>query len=172
MLASGQAATTAAILNVAGAGDHIVASPSLYGGSYNLLKYTLGNLGIETTFVNNPLSLDDWKAAVQPNTKAFFGETLPNPRGDVLDIEPIAQVAHDVGVPLIVDNTIPTPYLLNPISFGADVVVHSATKYLGGHGTSVGGVIVDAGNFDYEVDPQKFPLFNQPDEGYHGLVYA
>lgn len=172
LLASGQAATTTAILNVAGAGDHIVASPSLYGGSYNLLKYTLGNLGIETTFVNNSHRLDDWKAAVQPNTKAFFGETLPNPRGDVLDIEPIAQVAHEVGVPLIVDNTIPTPYLLNPISFGADVVVHSATKYLGGHGTSVGGAIVDAGNFDYGADPQKFPLFNQPDEGYHGLVYA
>ncbi|MDO4916937.1 MAG: PLP-dependent transferase [Rothia sp. (in: high G+C Gram-positive bacteria)] len=172
LLASGQAATTTAILNVAGAGEHIVASPSLYGGSYNLLKYTLGNLGIETTFVNNPHHLDDWKAAVQPNTKAFFGETLPNPRGDVLDIEPIAQVAHDVGVPLIVDNTIPTPYLLNPISFGTDVVVHSATKYLGGHGTSVGGAIVDAGNFDYGADPQKFPLFNQPDEGYHGLVYA
>ena len=147
LLSSGQAATTNAILNVAGAGDHIVASPSLYGGSFNLLKYTLANLGIETTFVADPLNIEDWKNAVRPNTKAFFGETLPNPRGDVFDIEPIAEVAHEAGVPLIVDNTIPTPFLLNPFKFGADIVVHSATKYLGGHGTSVGGVIVDSGNF-------------------------
>lgn len=172
LLSSGQAATTNAILNVAGAGDHIVASPSLYGGSFNLLKYTLANLGIETTFVADPLNIEDWKNAVRPNTKAFFGETLPNPRGDVLDIEPIAEVAHAAGVPLIVDNTIPTPFLLNPFKFGADIVVHSATKYLGGHGTSVGGVIVDSGNFDFGKDPEKFPLFNTPDEGYHGLVYA
>lgn len=172
LLSSGQAATTNAILNVAGAGDHIVASPSLYGGSFNLLKYTLANLGIETTFVADPLNIEDWKNAVRPNTKAFFGETLPNPRGDVFDIEPIAEVAHEAGVPLIVDNTIPTPFLLNPFKFGADIVVHSATKYLGGHGTSVGGVIVDSGNFDFGKDPEKFPLFNTPDEGYHGLVYA
>lgn len=172
LLASGQAATTFAILNIAGAGDHIVASPSLYGGSYNLLKYTLKNLGIEVTFVHDPGNIDDWKNAVRPNTKAFFGETLPNPRGDVLDIEPIAAAAHDAGVPLIVDNTIPTPFLLNPIAFGADVVVHSATKYLGGHGTSVGGVIVDAGTFDYTRDPEKYPQFNTPDEGYNGLVYG
>ncbi|MDO4898954.1 MAG: aminotransferase class V-fold PLP-dependent enzyme [Rothia sp. (in: high G+C Gram-positive bacteria)] len=172
LLASGQAATTFAILNLAGAGDHIVASPSLYGGSYNLLKYTLANLGIETTFVEDPADLNSWQAAVRPNTKALFGETLPNPRGDVLDIEPIAEIAHQAGVPLIVDNTIPTPYLLNPIKFGADIVVHSATKYLGGHGTSVGGVIVDSGNFDFGADPEKYPLFNTPDEGYHGLVYA
>ena len=172
LLSSGQAATTNAILNVAGAGDHIVASPSLYGGSFNLLKYTLANLGIETTFVANPLNIEDWKNAVRPNTKAFFGETLPNPRGDVFDIEPIAEVAHEAGVPLIVDNTIPTPFLLNPFKFGADIVVHSATKYLGGHGTSVGGAIVDSGNFDFRKDPEKFPLFNTPDEGYHGLVYA
>ncbi|MBM7051353.1 O-acetylhomoserine aminocarboxypropyltransferase/cysteine synthase family protein [Rothia sp. ZJ1223] len=172
LLASGQAATTYALINVAGTGDHIVASPSLYGGSYNLLKYTLKNFGIETTFVEDPYDLEAWKAAVQPNTKAFFGETLPNPRGDVFDIEGVAGVAHEAGVPLIVDNTIPTPYLLNPIQWGADVVVHSATKYLGGHGTSVGGVIVDSGNFDYGKDPEKFPLFNTPDEGYGGLVYA
>ncbi|GAA1046916.1 O-acetylhomoserine aminocarboxypropyltransferase/cysteine synthase family protein [Rothia amarae] len=172
LLSSGQAATTNAILNVAGAGDHIVASPSLYGGSFNLLKYTLANLGIETTFVADPLNIEDWKNAVRPNTKAFFGETLPNPRGDVFDIEPIAEVAHEAGVPLIVDNTIPTPFLLNPFKFGADIVVHSATKYLGGHGTSVGGAIVDSGNFDFGKDPEKFPLFNTPDEGYHGLVYA
>lgn len=172
LLSSGQAATTNAILNVAGAGDHIVASPSLYGGSYNLLKYTLKNLGIETTFVNDPYSAEDWKSSIRPTTKAFFGETLPNPRGDVFDIELVAGIAHEAGVPLLVDNTIPTPYLLNPITFGADVVIHSATKYLGGHGTSVGGVIVDSGNFDYGKDPEKFPLFNTPDEGYHGLVYA
>ena len=169
LLASGQAATTFAILNLAGAGDHIVASPSLYGGSYNLLKYTLANLGIETSFVENP---ESWRAAARPNTKAFFGEALPNPRGDVLDIEPIAQVAHQVGVPLIVDNTVPTPYLLKPIEHGADIVIHSATKYLGGHGTSVGGVLVDAGRFDYGAEPERYPLFNQPDASYHGLVYA
>lgn len=172
LLASGQAATTFAILNLAGAGDHIVASPSLYGGSYNLLKYTLANLGTETSFVENPADPESWRAATKPNTKAFFGEALPNPRGDVLDIEPIAQVAHQVGVPLIVDNTVPTPYLLKPIEHGADIVVHSATKYLGGHGTSVGGVIVDAGRFDYGAEPERYPLFNQPDASYHGLVYA
>ncbi len=172
LLSSGQAATTNAILNIAGAGDHIVSSPSLYGGSYNLLKYTLANLGIETTFVEDPSDPQQWKEAARPNTKAFFGETLPNPRGDVFDIEAIANVAHEVGVPLLVDNTIPTPYLLNPIKFGADVVIHSATKYLGGHGTSVGGVIVDSGNFDYGKDPERYPLFNTPDEGYNGLVYA
>lgn len=172
LLASGQAAITYAILNIAGAGDHIVASPSVYGGTYNLLKYTLADLGIETTFVEDPDNLDEWRAAVRPNTKLFYGESVPNPRNDVLDIEPIAAIAHENGVPLIVDNTVPTPYLLRPIEHGADVVVHSATKYLGGHGTSIGGVIVDSGNFDYGADPEKFPKFNQPAPGYHGLVYA
>ena len=172
LLASGQAAITYAILNIAGAGDHVVASPSVYGGTYNLLKYTLADLGIETTFVENPDDLDAWRAAVRPNTKLFYGESVPNPRNDVLDIEPIAAIAHENGVPLIVDNTVPTPYLLRPIEHGADVVVHSATKYLGGHGTSSGGVIVDSGNFDYGADPEKFPKFNQPAPGYHGLVYA
>ena len=172
LLASGQAAITYAILNIAGAGDHVVASPSVYGGTYNLLKYTLADLGIETTFVENPDDLDAWRAAVRPNTKLFYGESVPNPRNDVLDIEPIAKIAHENGVPLIVDNTVPTPYLLRPIEHGADVVVHSATKYLGGHGTSIGGVIVDSGNFDYGADPEKFPKFNQPAPGYHGLVYA
>lgn len=157
LLASGQAASTFAILNIAGAGDHIVASPSLYGGSFNLLKYTLKNLGIETTFVDDPADPESWRAAARENTKAFYAETLPNPRGDVLDIEAISGVAHEVGVPLIVDNTIATPYLLNPIKHGADVVIHSATKYLGGHGTSVGGVIVDSGNFDYGAYPDKYP---------------
>ena len=172
LLASGQAAITYAILNIAGAGDHVVASPSVYGGTYNLLKYTLADLGIETTFVEDPDDLDAWRAAVRPNTKLFYGESVPNPRNDVLDIEPIAKIAHENGVPLIVDNTVPTPYLLRPIEYGADVVVHSATKYLGGHGTSIGGVIVDSGNFDYGADPEKFPKFNQPAPGYHGLVYA
>ncbi len=172
LLASGQAAITYAILNIAGAGDHVVASPSVYGGTYNLLKYTLADLGIETTFVEDPDNLDEWRAAVRPNTKLFYGESVPNPRNDVLDIEPIAKIAHENGVPLIVDNTVPTPYLLRPIEHGADVVVHSATKYLGGHGTSIGGVIVDSGNFDYGADPEKFPKFNQPAPGYHGLVYA
>lgn len=172
LLASGQAAITYAILNIAGAGDHVVASPSVYGGTYNLLKYTLADLGIETTFVEDPDNLDEWHAAVRPNTKLFYGESVPNPRNDVLDIEPIAKIAHENGVPLIVDNTVPTPYLLRPIEHGADVVVHSATKYLGGHGTSIGGVIVDSGNFDYGADPEKFPKFNQPAPGYHGLVYA
>lgn len=172
LLASGQAAITYAILNIAGAGDHVVASPSVYGGTYNLLKYTLADLGIETTFVEDPDNLDEWHAAVRPNTKLFYGESVPNPRNDVLDIEPIAAIAHENGVPLIVDNTVPTPYLLRPIEHGADVVVHSATKYLGGHGTSIGGVIVDSGNFDYGADPEKFPKFNQPAPGYHGLVYA
>ena len=172
LLASGQAAITYAILNIAGAGDHVVASPSVYGGTYNLLKYTLADLGIETTFVENPDDLDAWRAAVRPNTKLFYGESVPNPRNDVLDIEPIAKIAHENGVPLILDNTVPTPYLLRPIEYGADVVVHSATKYLGGHGTSIGGVIVDSGNFDYGADPEKFPKFNQPAPGYHGLVYA
>ena len=172
LLASGQAAITYAILNIAGAGDHVVASPSIYGGTYNLLKYTLADLGIETTFVEDPDDLDAWRAAVRPNTKLFYGESVPNPRNDVLDIEPIAKIAHENGVPLILDNTVPTPYLLRPIEYGADVVVHSATKYLGGHGTSIGGVIVDSGNFDYGADPEKFPKFNQPAPGYHGLVYA
>jgi len=172
LLASGQAAITYAILNIAGAGDHVVASPSVYGGTYNLLKYTLADLGIETTFVEDPDDLDAWRAAVRPNTKLFYGESVPNPRNDVLDIEPIAKIAHENGVPLIVDNTVPTPYLLRPIEHGADVVVHSATKYLGGHGTSIGGVIVDSGNFDYGADPEKFPKSNQPAPGYHGLVYA
>ena len=172
LLASGQAAITYSILNIAGAGDHIVASPSLYGGTYNLLKYTLADLGIETTFVENPDDLDAWRAAVRPNTKLFYGESVPNPKNDIFDIEPIAAIAHENGVPLIVDNTVATPYLLRPIEHGADVVVHSATKYLGGHGTSIGGVIVDSGNFDYGKDPEKFPKFNQEAPGYHGLVYA
>jgi O-acetylhomoserine (thiol)-lyase len=172
LVSSGQAAETVAILNVAEAGDHVVASPRLYGGTYNLLKYTLKKLGIETTFVEDPDDLGSWRAAVRPNTKVFFAETISNPKQDVLDIEGVAAVAHEVGVPLIVDNTVATPYLIRPLEWGADVVLHSATKYLGGHGTSIGGVIVDGGTFDYTADPARFPNYNEPDPSYHGLVYG
>ncbi|MDE1047379.1 MAG: bifunctional o-acetylhomoserine/o-acetylserine sulfhydrylase [Candidatus Nanopelagicales bacterium] len=172
LVASGMAAETLAILNVAEAGDHIVSSASLYGGTYNLFHYTLPKLGIEVSFVENADDLESWKAAIRPNTKAFYGETLANPRNDVLDISGVASVAHEFGVPLIVDNTVASPYLITPIDFGADVVVHSATKYLGGHGTAVAGVIVDAGKFDYAKYPERFPNYNQPDPSYHGLVYA
>ncbi|MFB0835310.1 bifunctional o-acetylhomoserine/o-acetylserine sulfhydrylase [Arthrobacter halodurans] len=172
LLSSGQAATTYSILNVAESGDHVVASPSLYGGTQNLFKHTLRKLGIEVTFVADPDDLDQWRAAARPNTKAFFGEVVANPRQDVLDIEGVSAVAHEVGVPLIVDNTLSTPFLIRPIEWGADIVVHSATKYLGGHGTAMAGVIVDSGNFDFAADPQRFPGFNTPDESYNGLVFA
>lgn len=172
LVASGQAAETLAILNLGGAGSHVVSSPRLYGGTYNLLHHTLPKLGIETTFVDDPDDLEQWRAAARPNTIAFFAETISNPKQDVLDIEAVANVAHDVGVPLIVDNTIATPYLIRPIEWGADIVVHSVTKYLGGHGTSIGGVIVDAGRFDYGAYPERFPQFTEPDASYHGLVFA
>ena len=172
LLASGQAATTFAVLNVAQAGDHVVASSALYGGTYNLLKYTLTRLGIETTFVDDTRDLEAWRAAIRPNTKLLFGETLSNPDQKVLDVAGVAQVAHDAGVPLFVDNTVATPYLLRPIEHGADVVIHSATKYLGGHGTSIAGVLVDGGTFDYGKEPERFPQFNEPSESYHGLVFA
>ena len=172
LVSSGQAAETLALLNIAEAGDHVVSSPSLYGGTYNLFHYTFPKLGIEVSFVEDPDDLDSWRAAARPNTKAFFGETISNPKNDILDIEGVAGVAHEVGVPLIVDNTVATPYLIRPIEHGADIVVHSATKYLGGHGTAVAGVIVDSGNFDFGADPERFPNYNQPDPSYHGLVYA
>jgi O-acetylhomoserine (thiol)-lyase len=172
LVASGQAAETLAILNIAEAGDHIVSSPSLYGGTYNLFHYTLPKMGIECTFVDDPDDLESWRAAVRPNTKLFFGESIANPKNDVLDIEGVAKVAHEVGVPLIIDNTVATPYLINPLAWGADVVVHSATKYIGGHGTAIAGVIVDGGTFDYAQYPDRFPNYNQPDPSYHGLVYA
>ncbi len=172
LLASGQAAETVAVLNLAEAGDHIVSSPSLYGGTYNLFHYTLPKLGIEVSFVANPDDPQSWRDAVRPNTKAFFGESIANPKSDVLDIESVASVAHEVGVPLIVDNTVATPYLIRPIEWGADIVIHSLTKYIGGHGTAIGGVIVDSGRFDYAAQPERFPNFNQPDPSYHGLVYA
>ena len=160
-LASGQAAETFAILNLAEAGDHIVSSPRLYGGTYNLFHYTLPKLGIEVSFVEDPDDLDSWRAAVRPNTKAFFGETISNPQNDILDIPGVAAVAHDAGVPLIVDNTVATPYLIQPISHGADIVVHSATKYLGGHGTAIAGVIVDGGTFDW-TQRQASPASPRP----------
>ena len=172
LVASGQAATTLALLNIAEAGDHIVSSSALYGGTINLLKYSFKRLGVEVTFVEAQNDPDAWRAAVQPNTKAFFAESIANPKADVLDIEAVAAVAHEVGVPLVVDNTIATPFVLNPLAHGADVVVHSATKYIGGHGTSIAGVIVDGGTFDFGADPEKFPTWNTPDESYHGLVYA
>ncbi|TWE13278.1 bifunctional o-acetylhomoserine/o-acetylserine sulfhydrylase [Rudaeicoccus suwonensis] len=172
LVSSGQAAETLAFLNIAQAGDHIVASPSLYGGTFNLLKHTLPKLGISVTFVEDTKDLTSWEAAFQPNTKLVFGETIANPKQEILDIEAVAKIAHDHGVPLVVDNTVATPYVLRPIEHGADIVLHSATKYLGGHGTSIGGVLVDSGNFDFAKDPEKFPGFNTPDESYHGLVYA
>jgi len=172
LVASGSAATTYAVLNVAEAGDHIVSSPSLYGGTYNLFHYTLPKFGIEVTFVENPDDPASWQAAVKPNTKAFFGETIANPKNDVLDIETVANIAHKNGVPLIVDNTVATPFTIRPIEHGADVVVHSATKFLSGHGNSVVGAIVDSGKFDYAQHKDRFPGFNQPDPSYNGLVYA
>lgn len=172
LLSSGSAATTFAVLNVAEAGDHIVSSPSLYGGTYNLFHYTLPKFGIEVSFVENPEDPQSWKKAVRPNTKAFFGETIANPKNDVLDIETVAKVAHEVGVPLIVDNTVATPFLIRPIEHGADVVVHSATKFLSGHGNAVVGAIVDSGKFDYAKYPERFKNFNQPDPSYNGIIYA
>lgn len=172
LLSSGMAATTFAILNVAQAGDHVVASKALYGGTFNLLKHTLRRLGIETTFVEDISDIEAWKAAVRPETKLFFGETISNPDQKILDIEAVAAVAHDAGVPLFVDNTVATPYLIRPLEHGADVVIHSATKYLGGHGTSIVGALVDGGTFDYALDPAKFPQMNEPSESYHGLVFA
>ena len=170
-LASGQAAETLAILNLARAGDHIVSSTSLYGGTYNLFRHTLPRFGIEVSFVDDPDDVEAWRAAVRPNTRAFFAESLGNPRGNVLDVRAVADAAHEAGVPLIVDNTVPTPYLLRPIEHGADVVVHSATKFLGGHGTTIGGVVVDGGTFDFGAHAERFPDFTEPDPSYHGLRY-
>ena len=169
-VSSGQAAEHLAILNVVEAGGHVVASPSLYGGTYNLLHYTLPKMGIEVTFVEDAHDLDQWRDAARPNTGAFYGEVLPNPRNDVLDIEGVSGVAHEIGVPLIVDNTVPSPYGINPLKWGADVVVHSTTKFIGGHGTSIGGVIIDGGTFDYAASG-RHPMMTEPDPSYHGLAY-
>ena len=167
---SGQAATTLSILTLAQSGDHIVSSPSLYGGTYNLFHYTFPKLGIEVSFVDDPDDLEQWRAAIRPNTKAFFGEVLANPKNDIFDLEGVSKVAHDNGIPLIVDNTVPTPYLIRPIEWGADIVVHSLTKFIGGHGTSIGGAIIDGGTFDFAASG-RFPNFTEPDPSYHGLAY-
>jgi len=170
-VASGQAAGSLALLNLAENGGHVVSSASLYGGTYNLFHYTLPKLGVEVTFVEDPDELDAWRAAIRPNTKAFYAETLGNPKGDVLDFAGVSAIAHEHALPLVIDNTLATPYLCNPLAHGADVVVHSATKFLGGHGTSIGGVIVDGGTFDYEGSG-RFPGFTEPDPSYHGLVFG
>jgi O-acetylhomoserine (thiol)-lyase len=170
VVSSGQAAETLAILTLAEAGDHIVASPSLYGGTYNLFHYTLPKMGIQVTFVDDPDDLEQWRAAARPNTKAFYGEVLANPRNNVFDIEGVSKVAHEIGVPLIVDNTVPSPYGIRPLELGADIVVHSLTKFVGGHGTSIGGSITDGGKFDFSASG-RFPNFTQPDPSYHGLAY-
>jgi O-acetylhomoserine (thiol)-lyase len=169
-VSSGQSAETLAILTLAGAGDHIVSSASLYGGTYNLFHYTLPKLGIEVSFVEDPDDLDAWAKLVRPNTRAFFAESIGNPRNDFLDIPGVSGVAHDNGVPLIVDNTVATPYLLRPFEHGADIVVHSLTKFIGGHGTSIGGAIIDAGSFDFGASG-RHESFTEPDPSYHGLKY-
>lgn len=167
---SGQSAITFSILNIAGAGDEIVSASSLYGGTYNLFAITLPKLGINVKFVD-PSNPENFRGAITEKTKAIYAETIGNPRGDVLDIEAVAAIAHENGIPLIVDNTFPSPYLLRPIEHGADIVVHSATKFIGGHGTSIGGVIVDGGKFDWKASG-KFPGLTEPDPSYHGVVYA
>ena len=170
-VASGAAAVTYAITNIAYAGDHVVASKTIYGGTYNLLAHTLTKYGIESTFVD-PDNYEELEAAIRPNTKLVYIETLGNPNSNISDIERSADIAHRHGIPLLIDNTFGTPYLIRPIEHGADIVVHSATKFIGGHGTSLGGVIVDGGTFDWKKDPEKFPGFNQPDASYHGLVFG
>lgn len=168
-VSSGQAAATLALLNIAGVGDEIVSSSSIYGGTYNLFHHTLPKLGIQVKFVDSG-DPENFRQAVTEKTKAIFAETLGNPKMDVLDIEGVAQVAHEAGVPLIVDNTLPSPYLLQPIQHGADIVIHSATKFIGGHGTSIGGIIVDSGQFDWTGG--KFPGLTEPDPSYHGISYT
>ena len=168
--ASGQAALHLAITTLAGAGSHIVASSALYGGSHNLLRYTLSRFGIETTFVK-PLDIAAWRAAIRPNTKLLFGETLGNPGLDVLDIPTVSAIAHDAGVPLLVDATFTTPWLMKPFALGADLLYHSATKFLSGHGTVIGGVLVDSGNFDWEKSG-RFPELTAPYAGFHGMVFS
>ena len=172
LVSSGMAATTLAIMNVAQAGDHVVSSSNVYGGTFNLFNYTLPKFGIEVTFVNDTGNMDAWRAAVKPNTKAFFGEGISNPLGTVLDLAGIAEVAHEAGVPWIVDNTIATPYVTRPFDHGVDIIVHSATKFLSGHGNAMVGAIVDSGNFDFAKNPKKFPGFNEPDPSYNNMVYA
>ncbi|WP_304596974.1 O-acetylhomoserine aminocarboxypropyltransferase/cysteine synthase family protein [Adlercreutzia caecimuris] len=172
LTSSGQAANFFAVFNIAGAGDHVVASSAIYGGTYNLFAHTMGRMGLECTFVDPHCTDEELAAAFRPNTKCVFGETIANPALAVLDIERFAAAAHDHGVPLIVDNTFPTPVLCRPIEWGADIVTHSTTKYMDGHGASVGGVIVDSGNFNWVAHADKFPGLTTPDESYHGVVYT
>ena len=170
-VASGAAAITYALQNIVQAGDHIVAADNLYGGSYNLITHTLATQGISNTIINVN-DLNALEAAIQPNTKVVYAETFGNPNSDVLNLEGVAAVAHKHGIPFIVDNTFGTPYLIRPLEHGADIVVHSATKFLGGHGSSLGGVIVDGGKFDWKANPDKFPSLAKPDPSYHGIVFA
>ena len=172
LTSSGQAANFFAVFNIAGAGDHVVASSAIYGGTYNLLAHTMKRMGLECTFVDPHCTDEELKAAFRPNTKCVFGETIANPALAVLDIERFAAAAHAHGVPLIVDNTFPTPVLCRPVEWGADIVTHSTTKYMDGHGASVGGVIVDAGRFNWNAHADKFPGLTTPDESYHGVVYT
>jgi len=170
-VASGQAAQFEALMNLAENSGHVVSSASLYGGTYNQLHYTFPKLGVEVSFIDDPDDLDAWRAAIRPNTKAFYGELIGNPKGDVFDLEGVAGIAHDNGIPLMIDSTLATPYLCRPLEHGADIIVHSATKFIGGHGTSIGGVIVDGGSFDY-AGSGRFPNFTEPDPSYHGLVFS
>ena len=172
LTSSGQAANFYALLNIVSAGDHIVASSAIYGGTYNLIANTMKNLGIEATFVEPDVSIEELNKAFKENTKVVFGETLSNPSLSVLDIETFAKAAHDHGVPLIVDNTFPTPIFLRPIEWGADIVTHSTTKYMNGFANSVGGVVVDSGNFDWSKHKDKYPGLTTPDESYHGVVFT
>ena len=172
LTSSGQAATFFSVFNICSAGDHLVSSSTIYGGTYNLFAVTLKKMGIETTFVNQNASEEEIAAAIQPNTKLLFGETISNPGVIVLDIEKFARIAHSNGIPLLVDNTFATPINLRPIEWGADIVIHSTTKYMDGHATSVGGAIVDSGNFDWDKEAKKFPGLTEPDPSYHGLTYT
>ena len=172
LTSSGQAANFMSLFNIVGCGDHIVASAEIYGGTFNLISVTMARMGIETTFVQPDCTAEELDAAFRPNTKAVFGETVANPALSVLDVETFAEVAHAHGVPLIVDNTFPTPVNCRPIEWGADIVTHSTTKYMDGHGVAVGGAIVDSGNFDWMAHADKFPGLTTPDESYHGVVYA
>lgn len=170
--ASGQSAALIAITNIASAGDHIISASAIYGGTFNLFNVTLRKLGIDTTFVNVNATPEEIQALIRPNTKAIFGETITNPSLDVLDIEKFAQVAHKNGIPLIVDNTFPTPILCRPFEFGADIVMHSTSKFLDGHAVVLGGAIVDSGRFDWQASADRFPGLTQPDASYHGIVYT
>ena len=172
LTSSGQAANFYAILNIAGAGDHIIASSAIYGGTYNLLANTMKNMGIEATFVDPDISAEELESKFKPNTKLIFGETIANPSLKILDIEKFAQAAHKNGVPLIVDNTFPTPIFCRPFEWGVDIVTHSTTKYMNGSANAVGGVVVDSGNFDWEKYSEKFPGLTTPDETYHGIIYT